>query len=226
MANQTKAQLKNTIKQLKQNNKKNSSASKRRQALSKKKPAGRTSKTTTRVPASFANTLAGSPARTRFTNSERLIDVAPNGTSFNVQTKLVNSTCVPWLAKVASLYDKYKFHKLQFRYVTFSGTNIPGEINMSFDFDPSDPAPQDMIQACNNAVYKSTAACKNAVLNVPVKSAGNNEWKYTSDSARNENRIVDTGNLFISTKSFQADAPSPGVIYIDYDIELVNKSSF
>jgi len=97
---------------------------------------------------------------------------------------------------------------------------------MSFDFDPSDSAPQDMIQACNNAVYKSTAACKNAVLNVPVKSAGNNEWKYTDDSARNENRIVDTGNLFVCTKSFQTDAPSPGVIYVDYDIELVNKSSF
>jgi hypothetical protein len=103
---------------------------------------------------------------------------------------------------------------------------VPGEVNLSFDFDPTDPAPTTMLEACNQAVYKSVAAYKNATLVVPVKTAGNNDWKYTSDNGKNEGRIVDLGNLFVSTGSFNANSPSPGSIYIDYDIELKDKSPF
>jgi hypothetical protein len=212
----TKAQLQNTIKQLKRNK------SKRKRS----NPNGRGQKATSRIPAAMANTVTGSLAHTRFTGSERLSEVTPSGSSFHCDSKTINSTCAAWLGRIAQLYDRYKFHKLNFRYVTYCGTTTAGEVNLSFDFDTRDAAPTSMIAACNQAVYKSTAAYKNATLVVPVRTAGNNDWKFTADSTSNEKRIVDLGTLHVSTSGFATGASSPGCIYIDYDIELKDKSPF
>jgi hypothetical protein len=112
---------------------------------------------------------------------------------------------------------------LNIRYVTSCGTNVAGEVNLSFDFDPKDTQPTDIIACCNMAVYKSTSAFKNCNLSVPVKSPSNFVWRYCKDTNTSDDRIVDTGNLFVSTLSFGTPT-APGALYVDYDVEFADKN--
>jgi hypothetical protein len=215
---QTKKQLKNTIKQLKQNKKKQNKRTKLSQQVRRRR---------LRVPAGYGNTVAGTLSKLKFSGTERLADLTnanANG-NFRTDTYLFSPTTLPWLAKIAALYDKYRFTKLVIRYVNACGTNTPGEVNLSFDFDPKDPAPTSMQQCCNMAVYKSTSAFRNAALSVPVKSASNFVWRFTRDGHETEGRIVDTGNLHVSTAGF-TESIRPGALYVDYEVELTDKSTF
>lgn len=180
-----------------------------------------------RIPAGYGNTVTGTPSKLKFSGTERLADLSnanADGT-FHADTYLFSPTTLPWLAKIAALYDKYRFTKLMIRYVNACGTNTPGEVNLSFDFDPKDPVPTSMQQCCNMAVYKSTSAFRNATLAVPVKSASNFVWRFTRDANVTEGRIVDTGNLHVSTAGF-TQSIRPGALYVDYEIELSDKSTF
>lgn len=177
------------------------------------------------VPAANNTFIVGDPSHTRFTGTERVLDVATTANSFHVDNKTINAKSFSWLAKVSELYDQYKFHRLRFRYVPFCGTTTQGEVNMSFDFDPSDPAPNSMVQCCNNANYVATSAFSRATLNVPVNRKGTNKFFFVRDGNGSEDRIIDIGALYVCTDKFTA-ASSPGAVYVDYDVELIHKSPF
>jgi hypothetical protein len=162
----------------------------------------------------------------RFSGTERIGKVdAPDSTgNFKTQNFLFSPSTLAWLAKIAVLYDKYRFTKLNIRYVNFCSTATSGEVNLAFDFDPKDPAPANMVQAANMAVYRSTSAFRNVTLPVPVKAPSNFVWRYCRDDNVGETRIVDTGKLHVSTEGF-ASAASPGALYVDYEVEFADKNA-
>lgn len=213
--NPTTKQLMNTIKQLK--------ASKRR---NRRSVGANTRNRRVNVPAGFSNTITSTPSQMRFRGSERFLEVSPASGHFKCDSTLINATTFPWLNKVASMYDKYRFLVLKFRYVNFCNTQTSGEVNLSFDFDPKDANPSSMNQASNNAKSVSTSAYKNATLSVPVNTKGNNDFRFTSDTSNDGTlRIIDTGKLCVSTDKFSSTI-SPGAIYVDYEVEFTDKTPF
>lgn len=64
----------------------------------------------------------------------------------------------PWLSNHATLYDKYRFRKLIFRYKTTRGSNSIGNISMAFDSDAIDPIPASMMEMTQSAVSTASAS--------------------------------------------------------------------
>jgi len=79
----------------------------------------------------------------RYRESERILTVS-GAVSYSVEHSVaVNPglpASFPWLSGHAQLYEKFKVHRLIFRYKNLKGTSSAGNILMSFDYDTLDSA--------------------------------------------------------------------------------------
>ncbi len=89
----------------------------------------------------------------RIYHSEIIIPRVDSGTEYNVTQQVINpglSGAFPWLSSMAPLFEKYTFEMLRFVFTPFANTSQTGSILMSFDFDPSDPAPPNLSEFTTN----------------------------------------------------------------------------
>lgn len=187
-----------------------------------------TNRANTSVPVSSVPAWSGVSRPIRIRQEERVASVTGvSGNAFKATKYVINpadTTTFPWLSSVASLFDKYKFHKLEFRYITSSPTTTGGTVSLAVDFDTLDSAPANGTDLSNLAKFNTFAAWSNDRLTIPVNRRGNDQWLFTLDgnTSSNDPKSYNLGNLYVATESI--GATTVGYIVVEYDVELLDKN--
>lgn len=223
----TKSDLQKQVKNLK-----NQVAQLKRTKTTRVKPSS-SGKRANRAPVADVPTISGTSRPLRIQETERIGTITANSTagSFKADGYVLNpanTTTFPWLSSIASLYDKYKFHKLKFSYINNAPTNVAGNVSLAVDFDTLDTSPATSVAMSNLAKFKTFAPWKSETLEIPVNRRGNNLWLYTEDTQAQANTNVDLktynlGKFYVSTEGMSASQVA-GYLVVEYDVELLDKN--
>lgn len=153
-----------------------------------------------------------------------LVKTITGTTTFSVSSLVANpgmASGFPWLAKLASKYEQYRFRKLIYDYRSVCATSEAGVVMMSFDYDALDPAPvskSDQAQTIPNA---ENNAWVNNRLVVPVDQT----IRFTRQGsvASSDLKTYDLGNMWIST-AYGTGTNTWGELYVEYEVELKRPS--
>jgi len=159
------------------------------------------------------------PSSVHFKETERFATIA-GSTSSQVRAFPVNpglATMFPWLSGIASSFEKYKFHKLVFRYKNIKGTLANGNIVMAFDYDPLDDPPISSSELTKNSNFVDGAPWRIFDLNVPL--VAKDLYTRIGYVAGTDLKTYDYGTLFVGTEGCD-DTNSQGYIEVEYHLEL------
>lgn len=150
-----------------------------------------------------------------------------NGTvSFDVPVSLsLNpglATTFPWLSTQAQGWERYRFHRLVFRYLTRTATSSAGSVMLVPDYDPADsePTSEQIASAYEDAVedapWKDMSCDLRASAMHPL---GPSKFVRTGPLSPNQDiKTYDVGNMFVCTVDGTA---SPwGKLWAEYEVEF------
>lgn len=161
----------------------------------------------------------------RFKECER-ISTIPGSVLFAVSGSVACNpglaASFPWLSGHANLFERYRIHKLVYRYKNLKGTASNGNILMSFDFDTLDSAPATAIEMTQSTVYVDGAPWRIFELDVPVDKR--DLFTRSGAVANSDLKTYDMGKLHIAAEGC-ADATPHGYLEVEYDVELFMKQS-
>lgn len=130
----------------------------------------------------------------------------------------------PWLSTQAQAWERYRFNKLKFRYFTRTGSNIPGSLMMSPDYDAADPAPLGEAIASSYQDCEEDAPWKDITCTLPQRTLmGDMKEKTIRTGALAANQDVktyDAGNLFVITTDGADNTTGWGKLWVEYDVTL------
>lgn len=143
-------------------------------------------------------------------------------TAFNCVGLTINAgkfATFPWLAVMATSYDRYRFRKLSFSYVPLVPTSTSGRLGIGYDYDSSDAPPttrQDFFSLTRHSEGAVWAPC---ALEVPV----DNQIRFTNTHTTTDSKLIDLGQLIVLTDATSATASSAiGDIICEYEVELLD----
>lgn len=127
----------------------------------------------------------------------------------------------PWLSQMATLYEKYKFHKLSFHFVTRASTTDRGNVLMATDYDAADGPPQSEVVASSYEGTIEGPVWRDLTHN--CNRAAAQGMLYVRDAAvvGTDIKTYDVGNFFLCTLP---DASSVnlalGKLWVEYEVEF------
>jgi hypothetical protein len=130
----------------------------------------------------------------------------------------------PWLHNVAINYEKYRFRKLKFRFVSAVPTSTLGFVALAVDPDANDTVPDSM-----PALMSFQGACSGNTwmscdLQVPVAHLG--ELYLRSGTVPDTDvKTYDIGNFLYGTTTGIAEVDTLGYLYVDYEVDLINPAA-
>lgn len=132
-----------------------------------------------------------------------------------------NSSLFPWLSRIATAYEKYKFKKFTVHYTPNTGTSANGNITMAIDFDVTDDLPTTLPELMSfDGATQSQPFAKNK-LTYPAKqlnSFAKHLFVAKQGSSSAEPRTSHMGKLILATDT---TALSPGFLSVSYEINLM-----
>jgi hypothetical protein len=130
----------------------------------------------------------------------------------------------PWLSTQAQAWERYRFNKLKFRYFIRTGSNIPGSLMMSPDYDAVDPAPLGEAIASSYQDCEEDAPWKDITCTLPQRTLmGDMKEKTIRTGALAANQDIktyDAGNLFVITTDGADNTTGWGKLWVEYDVTL------
>ncbi len=124
----------------------------------------------------------------------------------------------PWLATVATNYDKYIFRKLRFVYMPLVSTTTAGRVGLCFDYDSSDSAPVTRADFFSATRHSEAAIWAPIDLEVPL----DRKERFTNTHTASDSKLIDVGSLSYMTDATSATASSSvGDIICEYEVELL-----
>lgn len=75
-----------------------------------------------------------------------------------------------WLSNIAVNWERYKFHKLVFHFLTRSATSSPGSVLIAPDYDPADAAPVDELTMMSYENSREDAVWRDQTLSCNIRS--------------------------------------------------------
>lgn len=160
----------------------------------------------------------------RYRECERVLSI-PGSVAFgivgNVPLNPGLADSFPWLSGHANLFEKYKVHKLIFRYKNLKGTDTDGNILMSFDYDTLDFPPTSAVEMTQSTRWIDGSPWRIFELHVPTD--GRKLFTRSGDLASVDLKTYDMGRLWIAAESC-ADTTGHGYLEVEYDIELFDKA--
>jgi hypothetical protein len=160
----------------------------------------------------------------RYRECERILTLA-GSTSFSVVGNLACNpglaASFPWLSGHAQLYERYRVHKLIYRYRSLKSATSNGQMLMSFDYDTLDSAPATAVEVSQSTVFEGDRVWENFEMKVPIDPS---RVLFTRPGALSnvDYKTYDLGRLFCSAESCD-DTTNQGYVEVDYDIELFDK---
>lgn len=133
------------------------------------------------------------------------------------------SASFPWLSGVANRFESYRFESLQFEYRTKTATTALGDVILAVDYDATDAAPSDSIQA--EAYDESASGAPWQNVNHTCRPSNMRKLptffvRGDSQPASTDLKLSDMGNLFVCTEN-QASAALVGYMYVSYKVHLM-----
>lgn len=128
----------------------------------------------------------------------------------------------PWLSATASQYEKYRVHKITYRYKNLKGTASDGNILMAFDFDSLDAPPTSAIQMTQYT--RCTDGSPWRIFEMSIVPTGAELYTRSGIPAGADLKTYDLGRLFVAAEGC-ADSSAHGYLEVEYDIELMKKQS-
>lgn len=178
------------------------------------------------APAAFGTMVQkNSITLSSYAESERVSGIS-GATAFTVQGSFAVNPALPslfpWVANHATLYDKYRFKKLVFRYRTTRGTQSSGNVIMSFDSDTLDPVAATAQEMSQSAVYSDGPVWNELTLTVPCDS----DWRFTRSAAiaNSDGKTYDLGRLTVAMDGC-SDTLTHGYLEVEYILEVKHKQS-
>jgi hypothetical protein len=138
-----------------------------------------------------------------------------------------NPDTFPWLHSIASCFEKYRFHRLRFEFVSSVPTTFFGSIMLMFDTDPQDPPPASYMAMAANRYTVSGQLWNNLTLD--IKGIGKRDvdaldwgsYRYTDDREGGWFSRFNSVGKFIQA-SDAAGESNVGALWVDYDVELIS----
>ena len=162
-------------------------------------------------------------------NSEFVTDVNCTNLVFglinNIPIQPGLLTSFPWLAVVAQCWEKYRFRKLAYRYVTRQPTSIGGSLILAPEYDAADNPPTSEVVMCSYQNAKEGAIWRDHSIELdPASLHDRGEYKYIRTAALPPNRDIktyDAGTFYTASAGTVLLGASFGKLWVDYEIELV-----
>lgn len=124
----------------------------------------------------------------------------------------------PWLATVATNYDKYVFRKLRLIYMPLVSTSTGGRVGICFDYDSSDATPNTRADFFNSTRHSESAVWAPLELNVPVDKVE----RFTNTHTSTDSKLIDLGSFsYMTDASTAAASSSVGDLICEYEVELL-----
>jgi len=152
------------------------------------------------------------------------IDDAIGGSNFTTMTFALQPGAVstfPWLSRIATLFDSYILHSVQFEYEPSVPTTTGGIVMLTFDPDPINAAPTDKGAMLGYSCLVRTSPWSSCKLNLPAsrfKTLGTQ--KYVRSGVVVPSAALpdyDAGTLFYATSGTTLGVPN-GDLYVSYDV--------
>jgi len=202
--------------------------------------ASQTTRNTRRfAPVAYSTSFTNSGKPIRISQSEIIATISPGTKStgwwpFKKDTVMdytalsfpinpANVTTFPWLSQIAGLFDKYRFRKLSFTFVSTKPTNTKGNVAMAYDFDAYDAVPGDMVGLSNLAKFTTTPVYVNKTIEMPLNHPGEKNWYYCADGSNGDLKTYNVGKFYLALVG-AADMDTHGYIIANYDVDLVDKN--
>jgi len=129
------------------------------------------------------------------------------------------SASFPWLSTQAQGWEKYRFNSLKLCYYTRTGSNIPGSVILSPDYDAAEAAPVNEAVACASYGTEEDAPWKDISLVHDPGMLATLRYVRTGALAANlDIKTYDVGNDFVCT--IDGTAVAWGKLWFEYDITL------
>jgi hypothetical protein len=162
-------------------------------------------------------------AKVSVISQRELVDnVHGNGNSFTVHDSYpINpgmSKTFPWLSTQAVGWEKYRFKKIRFLYLTRSGATDKGSIILSIDHDAADLPPASEQIACSYLGAAEDVVWKDISASVRCPS----EFRYVRTQALGANldiKTYDVGTLYMCSAGCSADSTF-GKLFVEYEVEF------
>lgn len=181
------------------------------------------------APVAISTRRTGAPARitprgTGVTISHRTFlgpvtnFLAYTPTSFATNPGLAST--FPWLSKIASRYDKYRFTRLRFEYRSVAATSTAGVAMMSFDYNALDALPTSKLVQSQTIPNAENNVWVNNDLVVPTDGV----WRFVRQGVvpNSDLKTYDLGNMVLST--IYGSGTVTGELYVEYTVELEKPS--
>ncbi len=127
----------------------------------------------------------------------------------------------PWLSKIAQRFESYRFNRLRYCFETESPTSTTGAAMGVIDYDPTDPAPTDKIQALNYRDAVRSPPWSDFCLEATKEDLHKRQTYFVRSGSSSEDlRLFDVGNFFLCVQG-QAGATVIGELYVEYDVSLM-----
>jgi hypothetical protein len=128
-----------------------------------------------------------------------------------------------WLSNIAINWERYKFHRLSFHYLTRVASTNTGSVILSPDYDPADAKPVDEITALSYADAREDVVWKDVdiFLKVPSLDGGRKDhFVRTGPLGPNlDVKSYDSGTLFVCVDA-TVTSTLLGKLFVDYDVEF------
>lgn len=149
---------------------------------------------------------------------------SPNWT---IQTRFATNpglqSAFPWLSQVAANYEQYQVHALSYEYITRTGTNTPGSVQIIPDYDPMDPAPSSESAASSSQDMVEDSCWRNLVCKLNVANihgmAKRLFVRNQSIPAGADLKTYDGAIINLATADSSGN-PTFGKLWVEYDIEF------
>lgn len=123
----------------------------------------------------------------------------------------------PWLATIATNYDKYIFRKLRFIYMPLVATSTAGRVGIAYDYDSSDATPNNRADFFSMTRHSEAAIWAPITLEVPL----DNVERFTNTHTLTDSKLIDVGSIVYMTDASSATASSVvGDLLCEYEVEL------
>lgn len=150
--------------------------------------------------------------------------------SFSVDEHRVNpgnDLLFPRLSQIANVFEKYRFHKLVFKYFPIADATKTGSVVFAFETDYKDvsfSSKQEMLNHFNSRRVTPWSAMALPITGQDLKPRP--QLFVRSESlarADSDVRLEDVGRLSVGTELASVTSPSPiGELWVDYDVEFLS----
>lgn len=132
-----------------------------------------------------------------------------------------NALLFPWLSRIATAYEKYKFKKFKVSYVPNVGTSTAGNIALAIDFDVSDNVPDSLLELMSYEGATQSQPFARSHMVYPsrqLNTFAKHLFVARQGSNSGEPRTSHMGKLLCA---IDTTALTPGFLTVSYEINLM-----